>query len=295
MIWVTWRQQRLQIFAVFGIVTLISAVLVYVRADAVSLLPDKELVMNEYNLPLQYFSLLMLALPVLLGMFFGAPLFAREIESGTHVFGLTQSVSRTRWIVTKLAIAGGSLALAMLILGMVSVWALEPVSFVLRGRIGTGVFEAQGVVVGGYAILAFAIGATAGLVLRNTLAAMVVTLALYTVVLMAVANEVREHYAAPTVYETRVDGMSGRIEPPEAWLLERGFMEADGSRISVLECTRSGQMVACMNDSRFVGEYLRVHLPDRFWRFQFTELGLVLLLSAGVFGALAIAGKRRLT
>ena len=39
----------------------------------------------------------------LIGMFWGAPLIARELETGTHRLAWNQSVTRTRWLVTKLA------------------------------------------------------------------------------------------------------------------------------------------------------------------------------------------------
>ncbi|MEV4639963.1 ABC transporter permease subunit [Actinoplanes sp. NPDC049548] len=48
--------------------------------------------------------------PVLIGLVLGVPLFAREREEGTVAFVLSQSVSRRRWVVTKLAcalVAGG--------------------------------------------------------------------------------------------------------------------------------------------------------------------------------------------
>jgi hypothetical protein len=295
-IWVTWRQQRLQILAVFGIVAVISAALVYVRSDAVTLLPDKALVSDTYNMFMEYFVLLLMALPALLGMFFGAPLFAREIEQGTHVFGLTQSVGRTRWIVTKVAMAGGSLGLAMLILGLVAAWALEPVNFVMQGRLSTGLFGAQGVVVAGYSVMAFAIGATMGLVLRNTLAAMVVTLILYAVVMMTVANNVRESYAEPAYFEQPIGAKTGRMEPMESWLVDYGYVAADGTKVSTAPsfCNRGEDHVGCLREKGFVAAFTRAHLPGQFWRFQFTELGLVVVLSGLVLGAGAFASRRRL-
>ncbi|MFC0105186.1 ABC transporter permease [Kibdelosporangium aridum] len=297
MIWVTWRQQRLQILAVFGIVAVISAVLVYVRSQAAALLPDVALVSDTYNIFLQYFVLLLMALPALLGMFFGAPLFAREIEQGTHVFGLTQSVGRTRWIVTKAAMAGGSLGLAMLILGLVAAWALKPVNFVMQGRLATGLFESQGVVVAGYAVMAFAVGATAGLVLRNTLAAMVITLILYTLVVMTVSNNIRKSYAEPEYFQQPIGARGGRMEPMESWLVDYGYVAADGTRVSTEPsfCNREEDRIGCLQAKGFVASFTRAHLPDQFWRFQVTELGLFLVLSAGVLGAGAVAARRRLT
>nr|WP_042179149.1 ABC transporter permease [Kibdelosporangium sp. MJ126-NF4]CEL13659.1 putative transmembrane transport protein [Kibdelosporangium sp. MJ126-NF4]CTQ99345.1 putative transmembrane transport protein [Kibdelosporangium sp. MJ126-NF4] len=297
MIWVTWRQQRAQILSVFGVVVVVSAVLVFIRSDVMSLLPDKGLISDRYNMFLQYFQLVMLAVPPLLGAFFGAPLVAREVEQGTHVFGLTQSVSRARWLATKLVMAGGSIALAMFTLGLVTTWALAPMNFVMRGRIVPPLFEIQGVVVGAYALLAFAVGAIAGLLLRNTLAAMLVTLVLYAVLLPVVGNAVRPHYAQPVSLETEVGGrnLQGPLVPSDAWQVSYGFRDASGNHVDADPAKCGGQdHTECMRSQGAVKTYVLVHQPGRFWQFQSYELGLYLVLAAGVLGAGAWVSRRRL-
>ena len=44
-----------------------------------------------------------LAVPGLIGMFWGAPLIAREFETGTFRLAWTQGVTRTRWLAAKSA------------------------------------------------------------------------------------------------------------------------------------------------------------------------------------------------
>ena len=44
--------------------------------------------------------------PALIGIFWGAPLVARELETGTFRLAWTQSVTRTRWLAVKLAVLG---------------------------------------------------------------------------------------------------------------------------------------------------------------------------------------------
>ncbi|MBP2327398.1 hypothetical protein JOF56_007783 [Kibdelosporangium banguiense] len=297
MIWVTWRQQRVQILATLGIVLLVSAILVYVRMDAIALLPDMAVVSEKYNQFLQYFVLAMLVLPALLGMFAGAPLFAREIEQGTHIFGLTQSISRRRWLVSKFAVAGGTTGLLMFALGLIAAWALAPLNFVLSGRMAATMFETQGVTVGVYTLLAFVVGATAGLLLRNTLAAMVVTLVAYTVLVMTVANEVRPHYATPTRYEGPVDHAS-RLEPWDSMTVSYGYLDAKGNEVgySPIDCARTMRDPKdCMVEKGVVASYSEVHLAGQFWRFQLTELALFLVLSGGVVALGLFASRRRLT
>ena len=44
--------------------------------------------------------------PAVIGLFWGAPLIARELETGTSDLAWSQSVSRTRWLAVKLAVGG---------------------------------------------------------------------------------------------------------------------------------------------------------------------------------------------
>ena len=42
--------------------------------------------------------------PAIVGIFWGAPLIARELETGTHRLVWNQTVTRTGWLATKLAL-----------------------------------------------------------------------------------------------------------------------------------------------------------------------------------------------
>lgn len=294
MIWVAWRQQRVSILTVAGIVLLLVAVLVYVRADVTSLLPDKNLISEKYSVFLQGFGVVMLALPPLAGVFTGAPLFAREIEQGTHILGLTQSVSRRRWLATKLVMAGGSLAVSMFVLGLVAAWALDPVNFVtMSSKLANPLFQIQGLTVGAYSLLAFTVGTIAGLLLRNTLASMVVTLVAY-VVLVTAASLVRPYYAEPTRIEATF--ASGQWDVPafDQWMFSSGNLDANGQEVDT-SAAAGCRSIDCLRERGIVAAFTDVHLPSQFWRFQLTELGWVVVLSAGLFAAGMRLAPRRLT
>ena len=49
---------------------------------------------------------IILLAPAVIGLFWGAPLIARELETGTAALAWNQSVTRTRWLAVKLAIGG---------------------------------------------------------------------------------------------------------------------------------------------------------------------------------------------
>jgi len=118
----------------------------------------------------------LLAIPALLGMFWGAPLLARELESGTDRLAWTQSITRRRWLSVRLVLIGvAALAVAGLSSWLVS-WWFAPLDAVNVNRFAPSVFTARGVVAVGYTGFAFALGVAAGGLTRRTLPAMVVTL-----------------------------------------------------------------------------------------------------------------------
>jgi hypothetical protein len=127
---------------------------------------------------------LVLVLPALIGLFWGAPLIARELEAGTHRLVWNQSITRTRWLAIKLGLVGLA-AITVAGLGSFAVdWWSDPidkasVAAAQGSRIEPLLFSARGIVPIGYAAFAFALGVTVGMLIRRTLPAMAITLAVF--------------------------------------------------------------------------------------------------------------------
>jgi hypothetical protein len=135
--------------------------------------------------------------PALLGLFFGAPLIARELETGTFRLAWTQSVTRNRWLAVKLGLVGiAAIAIGGLLTWMADWWA-SPLDAVNQNRFSVVNFSFHGIAPIGYAAFAFALGATAGVLLRRTVAAMAVTGAGFAAARLAVTYWVRPHFASP--------------------------------------------------------------------------------------------------
>ena len=137
---------------------------------------------------------LVLIVPVLIGMFWGAPLIARELETGTFRLAWTQSVSRMRWLLVKLGLVGLASAAVAGLLSLMVTWWYSPIDKVNQNRFGAAAFGLHGFVPAGYALFAFALGATTGLLFRRTLPAMAVTLVGFVVARFTVAYWVRPHF-----------------------------------------------------------------------------------------------------
>ena len=205
MIWVAWRQFRTQALVTLGLLAAF-AVLVLVTGlhlrDVYSSLGGTHCsgartarrCRHRLDKPLSdLLGPALLAIPALLGMFWGAPLVARELESGTYRLAWTQSVTRRRWLSVRVALVGvAALAVAGLASWLVS-WWFAPLDAVNMNRFDPSVFTARGIVAIGYAGFAFALGVTTGALMRRTLPAMATTLLGFIAARIAFTLWVRPH------------------------------------------------------------------------------------------------------
>src|SRR5437763_3925774 len=148
------------------------------------------------------------AVPALIGVFWGAPLITREIETGTFRLAWNQSVTRTRWLAVKLGLVGLAAMATAGLLSLMTGWWASPVDRALglpQGRSGVSdinrfaplLFGARGITPIGYAAFAFALGVTLGVLIRRTVPAMAATLAVFTAALITMAVWIRPHLITP--------------------------------------------------------------------------------------------------
>ncbi|NIK56739.1 ABC transporter permease subunit [Kribbella shirazensis] len=214
MIWLTWRQFRVQ-FLVVAVVILAAGIALAATGpglqDDYRRLADgfiKNLGFQRLN-PLLYVvgQALLYAVPPVVGAFWGAPLIARELETGTHRLVWAQSISRRRWLATKVGIGGLAVIGISGLLSLAVTWWADPIDDALNAgqdsniylpRMFPAVFSARGLVPVGYAVFAFALGVALGLVIRRTVVALAVTLAVVILVQILTPMFVRPQLMAPT-------------------------------------------------------------------------------------------------
>jgi hypothetical protein len=144
---------------------------------------------------LSWLNVLVVVVPGIIGIFWGAPLIAREREAGTFRLAWTQSVTRTRWLAIKVGVVGlASMAVAGLLSWMVTWWS-SPIDRVNANQFAT--FDGRDLVPVAYAAFAFALGMTIGLLVRRSLPAMAATLVGFVAVRLAIYEWVRPRLAAP--------------------------------------------------------------------------------------------------
>lgn len=211
MIRMTLRQFRTEAVIAFGLLVVLAIVLAITGANlahvnnaflssckvARDCTSATNPVINDHKTLQVALQAIVLVAPALVGLFFGAPLIARELENGTFRLAWTQSVTRQRWLVVKLGLVGlAAVAVAGLVTWMAEWWA-SPLDAANQNRFGLANFGLHGVAPLGYAAFAFALGVTAGVILRRTVAAMAVTLVGFVGARLAVAFWVRPNLASP--------------------------------------------------------------------------------------------------
>ncbi|TDC99111.1 ABC transporter permease [Nonomuraea deserti] len=337
MIWLTWRQFRGSAAMMAALLAVLAAALAVTGPDLASGYSagitdcardntcDRfyDQFFDEYQLPFMAVSLVVLLLPALVGLFWGAPLITRELEAGTHLLVWNQSVSRGRWLAVKLGLTGLAAMAAAGLCGLAVTWWSDPLDRSASENLALMaplVFGARGIAPIGYAAFAFVLGVTVGMLVRRTLPAMALTLAVFAAIQLAMPLLVRPHLMPPVtstfelgeanvehlgvprdgggparlLLRSAVPGHAG------AWVLSSELIGPSGRDIggsdgeaAVQVSTTSGPCSpagsapgqdTCMVELNRLGyRQQATYQPlDRFWPFQWIETGIYALLTLGL-------------
>ncbi len=249
--------------------------------------------------------------PVLIGAFVGAPVLAREMETGTFRYAWTQGFGRWRWALAKLVTLAVVLAAATGACGVLVSWYYQP--YFATGNQAVGLyqipplvtlFSLRGVAFPAWTLAAFAIGALTGMLIRRVVPAIVATLVVYAGLAFAAGGFLREHYLTPLV--TSSPNVPGTAWIISQWWTKGGrFAFAGNPPLSLLNqfCSSPppgpgkpsmGTFAQCLAQHGYT--QLTSYQPaSRFWPFQWIEGGWVLALSALLIAATVWLVHRRAT
>ena len=231
-----------------------------------------------------------MAIPLLFGLFWGAPLLGREFEDGTHGLAWTQGVTRGRWLSRTVAWA----LLAALVWGgvlaaLVSWWRGPLNALTFPGvRFDTGIFDIQGIVPVAYSVFAVALGIAAGAAFRRVLPAMATTFAAFTGLRFLIAEYARPHYLTPAFTLFPFGPVNGGA-PSGSWILSSVTTGPGGQSYGSFSfqdvpaaCRGLGPKTpSCMTAHGF-HVVLTYQPAGRFWAFQGIEAGIFLVLAAAL-------------
>jgi hypothetical protein len=282
-------------------------------ANAASTFLSRLAVTSPYPIMYELGIGLILALPAILGVFWGAPLIAGELEHRTFALTWTQSITRTRWLAAKLALTGVAAMAVTEALSLLYSWWADPIGKAIGlggsasvfdgGRLSPVIFASSGITPLGYAAFGFALGTAAGALIRRAVPAMALTLAVFAAVQVAMPLWVRPHLSAPDrtvasgpsfVASAGVDlgSMTATIVPgrPGAWIISSRAFNAAGLPVGSVPSSCLGPVVAkapspgpCMS-SRGIREAVSYQPASRYWPFQWIETGIFLALALALVG-----------
>jgi hypothetical protein len=240
----------------------------------------------------------MLVLPVLVGMFLGAPLVARELETGTYRFLWTQGITRLRWFVGVASALILVVATVFAIGGVFANWGLDPLLqaqdlTLLGSRLASPAYDVLGILPAAFAMFATATGILVGAISRRTLAAMLLTVLIFAGIRVPVALFVRPILAAPVmaVADPNVTDRLPMAVPSGSLIVDTGLVDQQGNVIRMLpSCgptvTTDKQLQDCYKQ-RGYRSFVTYEPPSRLDRMQLVEGGL---FAAAAVALLAIAG-----
>ena len=316
MVWVTWRQHRPTLISV---PVVLGAVAVFLWIAGLKIHHDYAVLtachpassnacgtlnnaFNSTDWTIANTILIFMNLaPAIIGTFAGAPVLARELETGTYRYAWTQGFGRERWTVAKLALLAVALTAAAGAFSQVFTWFFRPFlaqedMTVLDGT----VFDTRGIVFAAWTLAAFAIGACAGMLIRRIVPAMAATLAAYTGLALATWLFLREHYPLALVTSNSNSFPSGPLWMLGTWYTGPGGKPASQSTLNQIfalfpnnGAPRVKETLTQEFAQHGITEWWRYIPVSRFWPMQFVEAGWLLALSVLFIAATVWLVRRR--
>jgi hypothetical protein len=324
MTWLVWRQHRGQLYAAAAVLAALTALLLVTGLQMASQyqsalaacaashrcanLADTVFLGSH---AVGFLVIMTVGAPVLVGLFWGAPLVAAELETGTSQFVWMQSVTRRHWLAVK---TGWMLLAAAVWGGVISglvTWWSGPDNALQLDAFKPGRFDIMGVVPVGYALFAMALGICAGAVLRRTLPAIAVTLGGFIAVRAVVTLWLRPHVMSAVTVSYPL--MRGYTPAGSYWQIARVIRAPNGHLVPMPNgaaafgipieqlpsaCKRlaqgtSGITPACREALAGFRGFITYQPADRFWPFQGIETGIFVVLAAALIAVTAAVLLRR--
>jgi hypothetical protein len=313
MIWLTWRQHRLEGLGTALLVVVVAGVVGTLVVAAQPLLEQiaracPYVVDDSCGRALMAFdarfgpvqqplNTAFFVLPVLPGFFIGAPLLAREFEQGTDQMVWSQGITRRRWLLVKLAVLISAIAVMAGILAVAGgAWSTSRPEDSYRQWYA---FDTQGPEFVAYALFSFALGVAAGAAIGRTVPAMAVVLVGFVGARAAIELFARRNFIPPVEGDVTAT-LFGRQN--QDWMLGiQRQVDLHGNAVSV---TFDGIAVSCSNSlsgqqfATCVHEHgvmvVQAYQPaDRFPLFQGIETAIFVIAAIVLLGLAAwLVGRR---
>jgi hypothetical protein len=308
--WVTWRQHRVALLTAVGGFAGVAVFLVayglsmHSAFTKLGLSTCGPLTGQACQVPLSifeqryqgaamYLPRVLEFVPALLGAFIGAPMVARELESGTFRFAWTQGRNRVRWLTVKLALISGLLLAVGLGFSALFSWWFRPWEPIM-GRLASGEsYEISGVVFGARILFGLCLGAALGTIIRRTVPAMLATVAAWLAVAWPSVICLRPLIQSPVSVPTASNSIADNAWAIGTWYQNNAGRHLGSGGLDRLLAQAGASGVTTGNAfETFVRrhgwtQWSSYEPNSRFWQFQSVEAAAYVVLSVAL-AALAV-------
>ncbi|MEV0318274.1 ABC transporter permease [Streptomyces sp. NPDC050658] len=297
--WLVVRQHRTTMLTIVGLTVVGAAMILYQRADMAAMLdrlgwPQKDISLESQPQGYRYIAQALGALPVVLGVFLGAPLIAGDQEHGTAQLVTTQSVPRRRWLAAKLLWCLSLVAASTAVLAALFTWWWRPYRELLSWNWLEGeTFDITGPVPTAFALFLTMSGIAIGMLVRRVLPAMMVTF-VFTVVVQMAWGEFRDRLATPRLVTYPLNGEAPAFLD-SAVEHDRWIGSADGTLYGWGTCAEQTEKAtdACIEKHGIVNSVVEYFGYDQMAGMQWTGAALLLGGTALVAGFVVWWASRR--
>lgn len=290
MIWVGWRQQRLETVVVAVMLAAVAVLLVPTGLTMLSSYHHDGLASCATSAPggacdsvvqafqqrfdrlgnlIAWFTLV----PGLFGVLLAAPLI-NQLEQGTYRLDWTQGITRRRWVVGKLGLAVvTAIVAAGVFIALVTWWRTPLVR--IEGRMENSVYDSEGIVAIGYTLFALGLAVAIGVVWRRAVPALISAFGIYFAVRLFVDTWLRQRLVAPrhVTFPARADGPDFN----HGWVISQYPSDAHGHAIpTAISCGRGQAACAVPKETLENVQYFHAvyHPSSHFWPLQLIEFAL---------------------
>ncbi|MFF7211046.1 ABC transporter [Streptomyces sp. NPDC008238] len=308
MTWLIWRQHRAAFWTLLIATALAVAWMLYQRAGLLDHLTargwphspsDKWMEdINPRSAALLKAAFGLGFVPVLLGVFLGAPLLAGDLESGTAKLVTSQAPGPARWLAAKLGISALVVVVctAALSFAFGRWWAPVSKQNTVMDWTSGQAFDNTGPVPVALALFTVLGGVAIGMVLRRTLISMVVTF-----FFAAAVQVVWAHFRLDlgnvlrATSNSGVNGEGPRL-PDAAFQVDQSFLTSSGETLGWGTCVRAGSekaVAACQQQKGIVGWAVDYIPFSQMSGMQWFGASILFALTAAVTAFIFLWGRKR--
>ncbi|MBB5893521.1 hypothetical protein [Kutzneria kofuensis] len=284
MTWLTWRIERGKVLVGAALVLVAAAVLLTMSVNGPVAMTSARVAVT-IGPP---------AFAVVVAVFWGAPLVAREYEQRTYLLLWSRERPATRWLALRVAHLLLPLVALTFVVTMVAQLTLHRMNATTTGFQPAPDYDLWPPMQLATVLAGFALGVLVGVLVRNVVVSMGITLVGYAALRLFVGVIARPHLLPPL-------RLIDKVRPVGSMFVSGGYLDRDGQELSVAAvqalCTGQHPVVAaqdqCLVAHGIAHAYVDIQPVSRLTDLRLVEFGGYAVLAVVLFAAAWLMLRRR--